>query len=79
MKGLTQKQMLARAEAYREAADHLLLNWTEDEEERSQGDLIAFRLKELEKKWLDRAGDSLVEQPPLASALSCHGRITQSK
>jgi hypothetical protein len=42
-KSLTKEQWLARAEAYDEAAEHLGQSWTDDAEERTQGDVVARR------------------------------------
>lgn len=41
MARLTREQYLARAAAWTEAADHLRMAWTEDEEEIHQGHTIA--------------------------------------
>lgn len=51
----TKKEWLARAEAYREASEHLELAWTDDKLERQQGNIVSVRLKGLYEKCLDRA------------------------
>lgn len=54
---LTVAQCEARAEAYREAADHLELNWTDDPLEYDEGARISRRLRSEETRWRDRAID----------------------
>lgn len=51
----------ARAEAYRSAADHLSLNWTDDSRERAQGMTLSrfFRNKESECRAKARKTDSV--------------------
>lgn len=45
MKRLSWQQMAARAEAYREASGHLLLNWTDDPHEITQGNFVSDELQ----------------------------------
>lgn len=42
---MTEKQRNAKIEALNEAADHLSLNWTDDQEERKQGLIVAAELR----------------------------------
>ena len=66
MKNLTKKQWLARAEAYFEAAEHLGQSWTDDPEERRQGDKVSCRLRDISNKCFERADESLaVSRKPI--------------
>jgi hypothetical protein len=42
---MTQKKWRARCEVFEEAADHLLLNWTDDKEEEEQAAIVSKFLK----------------------------------
>ena len=35
----------ARAEAYAEAAEHLIMDWTDDKEEQREGEIVAKQLR----------------------------------
>ena len=42
---LTPARIRARAKAYEEAAEHLMLNWTDDPDERAEGDALTRALQ----------------------------------
>ena len=52
---LTIAQMQARAEAYNEAADHLVLTWTDDPVEIAQGKIVEAELRHGYERWMMRA------------------------
>jgi hypothetical protein len=52
---LNKEQWLARAEAYFEAAEHLGQAWTDNPEERTQGDIVSCRLRDISNKCFERA------------------------
>ncbi|HAL2109913.1 TPA: hypothetical protein H5X26_004992 [Escherichia coli] len=54
-KKLTAKQMEARYEALTEAAEHLLMDWTDNTIEHAEGLVMSDWLKEQARKWLARA------------------------
>jgi hypothetical protein len=54
-KKLTAKQMEARYEALNEAAEHLLMDWTDQPTEHSEGQVMSDWLKMQARKWLERA------------------------
>jgi hypothetical protein len=49
---LTREVCLARSEAYREAAEHLLLNWTDDPLEMKEAEKISAKLMRESDRWL---------------------------
>ena len=57
-KKLTAKQMHARYEALNEAAEHLLMTWTDNPVESAEGLVMSDWLKEQARKWLERATTS---------------------
>jgi hypothetical protein len=58
VKKLTSKQCRARAEAYLSASEHLLLDWTDDDTEREQGNILSNQLKNKYYEYLDKYLDS---------------------
>lgn len=52
---LTAKQMDARYEALSEAAEHLLMDWTDEPTEHAEGLVMSDWLKKEAGKWLARA------------------------
>lgn len=52
---LTKSQWMARAEAYLEAAEHLELSWTDDNDEFAQGKVVSERLKKEADKCFAKA------------------------
>jgi len=52
---LTAEQWDARAIAYEEAAEHLSLAWTDDDEEARQGDVVAVHLSKLAEMCRNKA------------------------
>jgi len=59
MSVMNQRECYARAEAYWEAATHLGLDWTHDNTEREQGEIIAKRLFRLQAIWLRKGRDAV--------------------
>ncbi|NWA11972.1 hypothetical protein [Pseudomonas gingeri] len=57
-KKLTAKQMEARYEALNEAAEHLLMDWTDRPTEHSEGLVMSDWLKAQARKWLERSIDA---------------------
>ncbi|POA45587.1 hypothetical protein C1893_23310 [Pseudomonas sp. MPR-ANC1] len=54
-KKLTVKQMEGRYEALNEAAEHLLMDWTNVPSEFTEGRVVSDKLKKEAAKWLARA------------------------
>jgi len=52
---MTKAQWQARGEAYEEAAQHLLMSWTDDAIEWSQGEIVSKRLMIEAKVCFERA------------------------
>ncbi len=51
------ERLRARAEAYREAADHLEMDWTEDPIERAEGRKLTAQFRRTWAQLLDQAED----------------------
>ncbi|WP_426237389.1 hypothetical protein [Pseudomonas sp. TWP3-2] len=57
-KKLTAKQMEGRYEALNEAAEHLLMDWTNVPSELAEGRVMSEWLKRQAEKWLARAKEA---------------------
>lgn len=56
---LTSRHFLARFNAFNEAADHLMHNWTDDPLEQEQKHIVSEEIRNLAYKALDKAQKAL--------------------